>query len=102
MDIQRRVDDTSATLELKGRFTFEDHQAFKSAVTAATANPGIKAVTLDMTGLIYMDSSALGVLLLARERGIASDIKFIIKNPRESVSAILKVVNFNKLFEVQE
>ncbi len=102
MDIQLRVDESSATLELKGRFTFEDHQAFKAAVAAVTANAEVKVVTLDMAGLSYMDSSALGVLLLARERGITSDVRFIIKQPRQNVSAILKVVNFNKLFEVQE
>lgn len=102
MDIQRRVDDTSATLELKGRFTFEDHQAFKSAVTTATDNPGIKAVTLDITRLIDMDYSALAHCPSPVNGASRPTSKFIIKDPRESVSAIPKIVNFNKVFEVRE
>ncbi|HJV91494.1 MAG TPA: STAS domain-containing protein [Holophagaceae bacterium] len=101
MEIQPRVHGTSTVLELTGRFTFEDHPTFKAALTQLWERTGAKAVTLDFSGLSYLDSSALGLMLLMRERAAAAGVKLVIRRPSEAVRKLILVVNFDRLFEIQ-
>ena len=49
----------------------------------------------------YLDSSALGMLLLMREHAGGDHAKIRIVNCRPQIKNILKVANFAKLFTVE-
>jgi len=55
------------TVRLRGRFVFASHREFNDAVDAAlkTSEPN---VIIDLSDTVYIDSAALGMLLLARHR----------------------------------
>ncbi|HJV22943.1 MAG TPA: STAS domain-containing protein [Holophagaceae bacterium] len=101
MDIQPRVHETSTVLELSGRFTFEDHPTFKKALTDLWERTGTRTLILDFSALSYLDSSALGLMLLMRERAAAAGVKLVIRRPSEAVRRLILVVNFDRLFEIQ-
>ena len=96
-----RNDTQTGLLHLEGTFTFDGHAAFKAA-TAEVLEAGHPALTLDLSGVSYMDSASLGMLLLLRERTQAKGTKVILSKPSPTVLTILKVVQFGKLFDIQE
>lgn len=85
------------TIAVTGKFDFDLYDDFRASY-AGTAGVGV-AYQVDLAGTDYLDSSALGMLLLLREHagGVASDIEIIQASPE--VRRILDVANFGKLFK---
>lgn len=101
MNFSTHTEGQTGVIKLEGRFTFEAHQEFKAASTPMLAQ-SLLAIHLDLSGVAYMDSSSLGMLLLLREKAEAKGIKVVLLRPSPSVLAIIKVVQFGKLFEIVE
>lgn len=100
MQISQRVKDDRATLTLAGRFDFNTHSDFRKAYEAALATPAVRTLEIDMGGVEYLDSSALGMLLLLKERADASNISLHLTHTGGTVRQILDIANFNKLFTI--
>lgn len=85
------------TIAVSGRFVFELYDDFRASY-AETAGVGV-AYRVDLADTEYLDSSALGMLLLLREHagGVASDVEII--QASAEVRRILDVANFGKLFK---
>ncbi len=94
-----RTDDT-ATVSLRGRFDFNCHREFRSACDGALGDPAANAIEIDFDGVEYLDSSALGMLLLVRERAQAANRAVRLANCRGIVGDVLKVANFGRLFPI--
>ncbi|MDP6981078.1 MAG: STAS domain-containing protein [Myxococcota bacterium] len=58
-------------------------------------------VVVDMQGIDYMDSSALGVMLLLREYVGEDDADVRLINGRPEIRNILQVSNFEQLFKIE-
>ncbi|HSV29237.1 MAG TPA: STAS domain-containing protein, partial [Candidatus Omnitrophota bacterium] len=54
------------SVALSGRFTFADHDAFEDFVRAMNGHTG-KRLMIDLTGLDFMDSAGLSMLLILRD-----------------------------------
>ena len=102
MGLTLQKDLPNSTIRLEGTFTFEAHAAFRSATQELVDAPDARQITLDLSGLSYMDSSSLGMLLLLRDKTEAKGIRVVLIRPSPAVMAILKVVQFGKLFEIRE
>lgn len=102
MTLLIHTDAQPGVLRMEGTFTFEAHSAFKTATAGLLETPGLSAITLDLSAVSYMDSAALGMLLLIRERAEAKGQKVILSRPSPTVMTILQVVQFGKLFEIRE
>ena len=61
-------DGNKAVLKLSGRFDFNAHREFRAAVDPLVADPGVNALTIEFSAVEYLDSSALGILLMLREK----------------------------------
>ena len=86
------------TIAVAGKFDFQLYDEFRASY-AETAGQGVDYV-VDLTDTEYLDSSALGMLLLLREHagGEASSIEITQASPE--VRKILDVANFGKLFKI--
>ena len=86
------------TIKISGRFDFSVHQEFRQAYEQARPDGKF---TLDLKQTEYMDSSALGMLLLLREHagGDAADISLMHCSP--TIHKILMTANFDKLFHIR-
>jgi len=98
MSIEVQFDSGSKqlTIRIVGRFDFGAHQEFRK-VSENEAKEAL-AITIDLGRTEYIDSSALGMLLVLRDR--VGDSKSAIKiiNARPEVKKILQIANFDKLF----
>lgn len=88
---------STVTIVLDERFNFEIHREFRDTYVK---NPPNSAFVVEMKKVEYLDSSALGMLLLLREfaGGDKANIKII--NCKPMVERIFKVANFDRLFSV--
>ena len=91
------TDGSRVTIAVSGQFNFQLYDDFRTSF-AATAGKGVSYI-VDLSETEYLDSSALGMLLLLREHagGEASDIEIIEASP--AVRKILDVANFSRLFK---
>ncbi|MEC8049574.1 MAG: STAS domain-containing protein [Myxococcota bacterium] len=87
------------TIRVSGRFDFSSHQEFRKAYE--TVSQSNISYVIDMGEAEYLDSSALGMLLLMREHAGGDHAKIRIVNCRPQIKNILKVANFAKLFTVE-
>jgi anti-anti-sigma factor len=55
---------------------------------------------VDLAQVEYLDSSALGMLLMLRDKIKASNRRVSLINCRGPVKQVLEIANFSKLFEV--
>jgi len=89
-------DGQKLTISIKGRFDFAKHQEFRESYESRD----LAEVVVDLKDATYLDSSALGMLLLLRDHagGENSDIRVV--NSSSDVKKILAISNFDKLFDI--
>ncbi len=86
------------TISVSGKFDFQLYDEFRSAYSE-TAGSGTN-YEVDLSGTDYLDSSALGMLLLLREHAGGESSKIDITQVSEDVKKVLDVANFGKLFNI--
>jgi len=87
------------TIKITGFFNIGLYQDFSSAYKD-TLTVGTKYL-IDMSETEGIDSSALGMLLLLRERAGGDNSDVTIINVNQSLAKIFKVSNFNRLFNIK-
>ena len=87
------------TITVEGRFDFSAHQDFRRAYEGVSIQPDSYIVDMQQTS--YLDSSALGMLLLLKDfaGGDSADISIV--NCNEDVKKILSISNFEQLFTIR-
>lgn len=85
------------TIKIQGRFDFAMQNEFRKAYEKAASNSDF---ILDFTATEYMDSSALGMLLLLRDYAGEDKAKVELKNCRSEIKNILEISNFHQLFKI--
>lgn len=91
----------TARLILSGRFDFSSHREFRRACDEALQAEGIKEIEADFNRVGYLDSSALGMLLLLREKANNVNLQVSLSNCKGIVQQVLEVANFQKLFTIR-
>jgi len=86
------------TIAVAGKFDFQLYDEFRASY-ADTAGNGVEYV-VDLAETDYLDSSALGMLLLLREHAGGESSSIEIKQATPEVRKILDVANFGKLFKI--
>ncbi|MFT5691710.1 MAG: anti-anti-sigma factor [Oceanicoccus sp.] len=92
-------DGSEVTVFIEGRFDFSSHQVFRKAYENLDVAPEFYIV--DMSATSYLDSSALGMLLLLRDYAGGDSAKITILNCNEDVKKILAISNFEQLFTIK-
>lgn len=92
---QLSPDGTTLTISPDGRFDFKMHREFRNAYASAA---GARHYVINLSRTDYLDSSALGMLLLLREHagGDRADIRIL--NCKPDVYTVFQIANFHKLF----
>ena len=100
MNCSTEIHGNVGTLKLEGRFTFDTNMEFKTQTKRLLEFPGLKKIQLDLADIAYLDSNALGMLLLLREMAQNKGVEVVLLSPSSSVMAILDMVQFGKLFTI--
>lgn len=89
-----------ADLKLSGRFDFNAHREFRSAYEPVMVDMEVKSLNIDLAAVEYLDSSALGMLLMLRDKASAANKTLALANVRGAVKQVLEIANFGKLFKI--
>ena len=91
-------DNNTAIIKVSGRFDFSVHNDFRKAYKDVSLDHGEYIV--DLLNTEYLDSSALGMMLLLKEYAEGSASKVRITNANSEILEILKIASFDKLFVI--
>ena len=89
-----------ATIKLAGRFDFNTHREFRAAYEPLVSDAAISSVVVDFSGVDYLDSSALGMLLMLRDKLGGASKEVALAGVRGNVKQVLDIANFGKLFQI--
>lgn len=89
-------DSSSVTLKINGRFDFSLHNEFRKSYKDLDLTDGEYVV--DLTSTDYLDSSALGMLLLLKEHAESQSASVRLENFNDDIKEILTIASFDKLF----
>lgn len=92
-------DGQELVISIEGRFDFSAHQEFRDSYERVAMEPNSYVVDLNRT--TYLDSSALGMLLLLRDHAGGDSAEIKIVNCNQDVKKILTISNFEQLFKIQ-
>lgn len=87
----------TAILVLKGRFDFSCQQEFRECFSRYPQGSGY---IIDLREVSYIDSSALGMLLLLRDHAGGDVSNVVIKGASDFVASALKMARFERLFAI--
>jgi HptB-dependent secretion and biofilm anti anti-sigma factor len=87
------------TITVPKVFTFESNQTVISAVTEFVSEcESAEEIVLDFSNCVYIDSAALGAILILEDR--YTDKKIILSNCAEPVKEAFEISNFYKRFTI--
>ncbi|MBK1872105.1 MULTISPECIES: STAS domain-containing protein [Marinobacter] len=99
IETHRSHDGRSLTIKIEGRFDFSTHQAFRDAYEHGGRD--VSGYVVDLSDATYLDSSALGMLLLLRDHAGGDSADIVIQNCNNDVRKILTISNFEQLFTIR-
>jgi len=100
MEANVSIAENTTVIRLSGRFDFNSHREFRDAVDAAMAEGTKGDVQVDLGAVDYLDSSALGMLLMLRDKARSAGRSVSLANCRGAVRQVIEIANFSKLFNI--
>ena len=98
MSVQTAIERGQCMIKISGRFDFSCHSAFREAIQEAPE--GVDMV-VDLDEASYLDSAALGMLLLLREQAAKRSVNVSLVNCRGQAKEVLQLANFGRLFRIE-
>jgi len=100
MNLTVKTEKKQLTITLNNSFDVSHYEAFK-ALCKQYDSPDMSFV-IDFSNTLYMDSSALGMLLLLREQTKGDKARVKLVNVSGSVFKVLELAHFGQLFNISE
>ncbi len=98
MAVSQSLNGTELVIQITGKFDFSAHQEFRNSYESLSPKP--ESYVIDMRDTTYLDSSALGMLLLLRDYAGGENSKIKLVNCASEAKKILSISNFEQLFEI--
>lgn len=100
MPVSLKLQSGICTLSISGRFTFEIHREFRKYSEQALDNPECTRLDMELSEVAYLDSSALGMLLLVKDKAAGLNKSIRLKGAHGHTLQILQTVKFDSMFEL--
>lgn len=95
-----KIEGSEGRLVLIGQFDFNLHRDFRQASQELLDNDQINQIVIDFDQVPFLDSSALGMLLLLKERAALQRKSMRLVNCKDTVLQVLEIACFNKMFVI--
>lgn len=90
--------DNSAVIRLQSKFDFSWFARFKDSYEPLLADASVREIVVNFADVTYIDSSALGMLMLLREKADAAGKKVRLTQTHGFARELLTVANFQQKF----
>lgn len=89
-----------AVVRLNGRFDFSWFARFREQYEPALTDSDVREIEVNFAEVDYIDSSALGMLMLLKEKADAANKKVRLRQVRGLPRELLTIANFQTKFEM--
>jgi len=93
-----KIDGDVLYLQPPSRFDLHSHRAFRDAYQPGLEQDAVKLVRVDLSETDYIDSAALGMLLLLRRQCRDTGRVVSLTGARGMVAEVLRIAKFDTLF----
>ena len=100
MNVTQEKSEKTVVVHLTGRFDFGSRKAFKDAMDQAMNEE--MPIVLDFGHVSFVDSSALGLLVIAHQTLKSRKIPFSLVNPQTYVRQVLDLANVAKMIPIYQ
>lgn len=87
-------------LQIPERFDFGYHKEFTDQYQKLLEDKSVTDIALDFGRVSYLDSSALGMMVLFQKKAKSQNVSVRIRGAQESAKEILQIANFDRLFDI--
>lgn len=88
-------------INIPQRFDFAHHKLFTEQYQKFLDLAECKKIVMDFSRTEYLDSSALGMMVLLNKKAKSVNKQISIKGAKENTKEILTIANFDKLFPIE-
>ena len=99
MDYTKIIENDVCKVNISGKFTFTDHLEFKK-ILSIFEQENIAFLEVNLSEVTFVDSAALGLLLLVRDESEKHSVKLTVFKPQGQVQKMFKISRFYELFNV--
>lgn len=89
-----------STIRLPERFDFGYHKQFNAQYEHLLTDPTLKVLDIDFSQVQYLDSSALGMLVLLAKKFTGKPVQLSIRGAHGTARDILEMANLAKLYSI--
>lgn len=101
MEISVSAEGGRQIVHLKGRFDCQCSLEFRDAMRPLLKGKAMETLVIDLAQVSFLDSSALGLLLLLRQEAQVGNKSIVLANCHPEIEGILGSVHFRKLFRFE-
>jgi anti-anti-sigma factor len=88
----------TATITLAGDYDIANKQQILDLVATELASPAVDCVELDMSAVTFLDSTALGAMIMARRMCRSQCARLVVRDPAPRVEKVLRLTGTHGLF----
>jgi anti-anti-sigma factor len=101
MDYRIEQDDSELRIFLSGRLTFNDHGKVRAMIQEMVQSRATRQILM-ISGLEFVDSSGLGMILVAREEVIQRKKNLVLRGAQGQVKRVLTVAQLGKVIDIED
>ena len=87
-------------VRLSGELDLSSAPALRELLAGAFEDDGPRRIVLDLSDLIYLDSTGLSIFVSAFKRAAATDVELCLANPNPSVGQLLRNAALDHFFTI--
>lgn len=93
--------DKHCEVRIQGSFTFSDNAKFRELLNS-TVNDTLHSLTINLSKLEFIDSAALGMLLLLNDAASQKNIRITLAAATGQIKKMLVLSKFEELFNIED
>ncbi|MFO0388323.1 MAG: STAS domain-containing protein [Alphaproteobacteria bacterium] len=101
MDTAIQQNQDTLDVRMSGKFTFSDHPIFRQIIEKMS-DPNIRQIIFYMERIEFVDSAALGMLLLSHDEAEKNGKKIVISGIHGQVKKMFDAARLGTLFTLKE
>lgn len=101
MDVMIEKGNGRALVRLVGRFDVKSNLTFRNAIKPLLSDGDVDTMAVHFDQVPFMDSSALGMLLLLREQAHGAKKNVVLSGCGHELQRVLSVAHFHKIFRIE-
>ncbi|HSC69305.1 MAG TPA: STAS domain-containing protein [Cellvibrio sp.] len=90
---------TTGLITLPNRFDYSYHNEFQRQCIEHIDSLSVKEIVFDFSRVEYVDSAALGMMMMWHRRAVAANKRTSIKGAKGAAAQILEMANMQRIFQ---